>query len=1630
MPGLASPDQSIVPASEKVSSAENKSGPTRKIAEAAKRVIEKIRGRITRPHPDPDAALSDIVEAPDQKLDDSIVVVSVDKSQTIPEINPQIPLDPEIEYQKTLAEVRTKEIGGSDPFSIFKELVKENKPSIPKEDSVRIFKLKDMLRHQVLALEARRQGVSKIEEFRRLVVCLETDLKSGSNRLNLGIDSIPVIKALLETRVDPMPFIKALEPNVNLFDSFVHPRSYTGKTDITTIMRLLKTPNAQELLPLIQGMSQVPHNPWRVTSYGSDITQVDTLISLAETGNIPNYPPEFFDKVGILARVFKTFFHVFPEVEIEDLPAYETLIGNQDKLQFLSVALRRGYYDRCFSRKTTVFDTLDSLDKDGLIAPLTALIQSGISLDIPDSNDDHFNYLNQTQAEINQDLSNLVADPSVQAILADPDKLEFAQILRLMKGSPVSPKQVSELYEDRQDLIVLNSLIFGKLGIENQDYDESVRTRVEEIKSLMSSDERRQILLSPDFLKFVQNLQKEEIILQPQDYFTYRLDQFDHGEYSHINYPSQSVLVQLYKAKDLIDLLDPGMTKRIIEGSRRQCSSEERDVASVDMSRLGEFINYIPTILLLREAGIPFSTDNFKDAKWIASVNSMPLMGYSIRQIVPPDKMNEWLKSVLLLPRDVQDGISELIGQRWRSGIKAPNLTIKDVKRVKNLANLFNSPDFSPRDYPANEWPTRELFSALGQYSGDVRSLFTEGQPNAELAKFLIELKRPSALSMILKNNMLEFFGDERRTLEIWISFPQQLQILSASEQHFPVLSADLLDRYKTVSALMHFADITVLSDKLIKIITLAPGYKDFIKNGKPTRVFTDEIIRQKYPDALATYLSDEALSQYDDFERSVLSIWKSLPGDLRMEVINEAGFPRVAPDKAEKYRVAKEIIDRIRNSPSAEIKRIEKELIGQLWKLENPQAALEEIIGVFEKNNLPLVGKIYRVFETIYDNPGTSGKSILEMDLSSRSNLSPVLRSATPRERREIIYRDLLSINIHSGNPQLRNYLQTIRDGESVITKMEDEGVGALSEREKLQLEHFFEKMDMLYTSSLFGRTIESRRRAKHIDSSPTTSQFSLEKRAEALKRNFHVRPDQKLTDRISEMFLKPLGFTNIEDVLKAMAKSKAEADARNRKFAESGAGKIALKAGDRFKGLNSINIGKILERGSVAREYLGVSAGSDLTPYDSDTSLILDGDLSNGVTSALNASLAKAYGDIYLLVRDRGQFGTGANQYQSFLSLGGRHFGIRTGFASTEIDAMVLQKDSSSAGKFDDLFMTIAQNGVYIPVADRNGNIIFTPKQFDEYRKTFDGVSEYSESPSAVRRVGIDEALYPFPNSREVVDSTRGALDKLAQEISSDRKKVVGLSNEIRKRIGDVLDANGVALRGEFDTSIYGAELVDTGSTARGSNVPGDYDFDMSLQLDPNNSKRLGEIAEIVKGVLKLQQDASHTETDYIQVRGKGSQIIEGEILDIDIGIGKRSDEGIFASSDSIAQKLESIRATHGDGAYLDALANIVLTKKILKAGHAYKKLEDGGMGGIGVENWILLHNGNMLDAFQSFWQASHDGQGGVLPYEEFAKRYKIFDAGLNIKFNRHDNFIQVLKPNGYAALVETIGRYLRYL
>ncbi len=1686
---------------------------------------------------------------------------------------PKAILDPETEYQKAVAEVQSQDT--KDVFSILTKHVNQEIPSVKNTaEKPRVFNTQDKVRHTLLTLEARRQGVKDIQGFNRLVEYFETTLnktnsyhetykadisdnervkivaawrakgfediyfdyepKNGKLKLNMNKympynakrDNVAVIKAFLETGVDPIPLLGALRPTIkfrtSLLASNMMDSSYPSET--TKFIELLQDPNLENMFPLIKGMVSVPHAEWELRTYRDEKTEVDKLRELVKGADISAYSTEFFEKAGLMAKVLGR------NVSIEELPTYNEIIHNQDKLTFLAAAMEKGALPRA-EEGLSIFDSLNALERDNLLNPLTTLINSGVKIDrlIFGGLRPRYDQPVLTQDEVSQNLLKFIGEPAVQVVLNDQDMQRFAQVLQKMNGSSVSPDLVGELYPIRQDLIAINNLIFPSLDAK---YGESYSNdrKLEELKSLAQNEERRKVLLDPDFQEYLRGLKDKGITLQPRDFFRYEKDIFDHSEYSKGRY--EALLIQLFKARDITDIIDLDIQKRIINPPGGSYNIYD------DLFRLEKFTFFEHTIRLLKQYDIPLAPENFKDDNWIATVSHMLLMESSFLNVIPQDKKAVWINASIKLPRNLQESISGYIEYDEN---RMPIITNEDIERVRKLGDIISSSDFFPKEhFQQYDSKMQEIYTILGEYKGDVDSIFTNGRPNVEFAKLLIDQKKPSGLSLVLKADMLESFDvDSRNALGVWIELPYQLQIRSAADEiAFPALRPEVADRYKVTADLMGFANTEHLSDNLINFVRRTENYQELLLDGKQSRIFLDAVIKQKnfemlsqflteevllqysgeersifetckelpsslqerllgesaFPDldftiadrykvaadlmrfasidsmdnnlinfvrnadnyqdlliderpskvfidaviknkdfqTLPKFLTEDVLSQYDSAEKSVFATWMTLPDDLKQEVIKEApDFPNIPVDQAEKYRVAAETITRIRNSPSVEIKRLERELIGQLWKLDNPTQALEEIISVFEKNNLPLVGKVYRVFETIYDNPNATGTTTLEQDLSNKTNLSPVLKVATPRERREIIYKDLLSINVASGNPQLRDYLEVLRDGEQVVSKMEQEGVGALSDREQNQLGHFFDKMDMLYSTSLFGRTIENRRRAKHIDSSPSTSYLRLEERRDALRKNFRVRSDQKFTDRLSEMFLRPVGFTKIEDVLEKMDSSKARADLRNREFVRANDGKIVLKPGDRFKGVSSADIGKILERGAVAREYLGVSAGSDATPYDTDTGLILEQDLANGVTSAIGASPSNGYGDILLVVKDRKQFGTGDNQYESFASgvVGERHYGIRTGFASTEIDAIIANNSSFDARKLDDLFMAIAQQGVYIPVGDANGEIVFTPERFDEYRKTFDGVSEYSSSPVTVKRVGVDEATYAFPNSPQVVASTKGVLDQLMEEVIIDRGKVIDLSSEIRKRISDALAGNGVTLRGEFDTSIYGAEFVDTGSTARGSNVPGDYDFDMSLQLDPNDSKRLDEIANVVKSALKLQQDASHTETDYVQVRGMGSQIIEGQTLDIDIGIGKRSDEGIFASSDAVAQKLDSIRTTFGDETYHDVLTNIVLAKKILKEGHAYKKLEDGGLGGIGVENWILLHNGNILDAFESFWQAAHDESGNAVPYEEFANMYKIFDAGYNIKFNRHDNFAHVLKSNGYTAMVNTIGQYLGY-
>lgn len=705
------------------------------------------------------------------------------------------------------------------------------------------------------------------------------------------------------------------------------------------------------------------------------------------------------------------------------------------------------------------------------------------------------------------------------------------------------------------------------------------------------------------------------------------------------------------------------------------------------------------------------------------------------------------------------------------------------------------------------------------------------------------------------------------------------------------------------------------------------------------------------------------------------------------------------------------QIYQDIYQSPSEEVRKIKDQLLNQIFHTEDPVNAYKQIEMVFVKNNLPLVGKVFKVFEILYP-PETYGRS-----------KSPVIQATgTESQRRKaIFYRDLLKVHLLSDNPSLDRYMKTLSQGASILDKATTED--ALSAQEQNQLKFFLRKMDALYEITHRGREPIG------FQNDNETALPALLQKAQGLKKSFGVREGQTALDRVSELFLRPVGLTNIQEALERMRNVKKQASERNLEEVQNSDGSIKLSAGDLLKGVPPQFFSNTIQNGIVCKEFVGEQ--SDATPLDIDLSIVLEDDVKDGFESALNLSLARTYGSVILGIKDRGQFEItrdlsgkvlktefDKDKFELFLTGEGRHFGIRTGIPSTEIDFIIAQNElTPDSRELDKIYFSIAESGFYIPVVDKTGKIIFTPEMYKEYRHTFDGIERFDGEPLEIERTKPEDKHYE-------------KIQEIIAQSKEDQEKVKELSSKVRAIVEETLKEEGIILKEEFDTGIIGAELHNIGSSGRYTNKPGDYDFDLTLLLDAYDSPKLNQIYEKIKSKLHPKEDKSHSEMDrnYIQLRAIGTETITpGSPLDIDIGMTKKSDLQEYGTHQALEDKLNWIKLNLGEDAYFEVIANIILAKKVLSEGSAYKKLEHGGLGGVGVEHWILANKGNMLTAFRSFWDAAHDEQGKVLPIGEFEERYKILDAGINMKFLRHDNCVNNIKPEGYQAMLKVIGEYL---
>lgn len=758
--------------------------------------------------------------------------------------------------------------------------------------------------------------------------------------------------------------------------------------------------------------------------------------------------------------------------------------------------------------------------------------------------------------------------------------------------------------------------------------------------------------------------------------------------------------------------------------------------------------------------------------------------------------------------------------------------------------------------------------------------------------------------------------------------------------------------------------------------------------------------------------------------------------------------WPQIEKIPSDKRKDYIRICINLGESPSQEVQRILDSLIVDILESSDPEKAYQTIISVLEKNNLPLVAKIYIIFAALHP------PNVLQSKIEKHKVLGAI-RSYL--RKRYIIYLDLLRIHIESANPSLREYIAILISGQELLNKLEKEGLDHLSEEEQKKLRYFFSRLEALYINSYLGRSARATVEIDDVD---------LVQAYKNLKRNLRVRQGQTVIERITEMYLKPLGIESLSEIHQRMMESKQRADKRNRELYQEAKNNssnenvyLYIKPGDIMKGTNSQYLQSHIENGIVAKEFLGAYfPGSDATPLDTDAARPMkpgDKKMQMTVDEALKTYEVKAYGDIILVIRDRGQWEETSDmdnpkynpdKYELFITgaTSERHIGIRTGIASTEIDFIIATNQLISDEKrLENIFYEIARAGFYIPVVDEQGRVIFTPEMYEEYSRTFEGLERFYRQPLEVRKID-NEVVYI--GKEQITVSGEKIKEFVRREIESsriDRENLKRFDSLIRNSIREALEEIGTTLRDPESPEIRGADLLNTGSTGRMTNLAGDYDFDFILRVDKGYEEKLNEIGQKIKAKFDYQEDHSHSpRLDYYQVQLKGvggminadNQVETWEELlgegapttiDIDIGISPKYVLVVFGSHDAVREKIESI-ANEEDRELV--IGNILLAKRILKEGGAYERVKDGGFGGIGTENWILANNGNIIQACKSFLEAALDIDGNIIPFSEFKKRYRILNPGFNLRYMNHDNYIENMREEGYRKMVNVLINFLK--
>ncbi len=377
-----------------------------------------------------------------------------------------------------------------------------------------------------------------------------------------------------------------------------------------------------------------------------------------------------------------------------------------------------------------------------------------------------------------------------------------------------------------------------------------------------------------------------------------------------------------------------------------------------------------------------------------------------------------------------------------------------------------------------------------------------------------------------------------------------------------------------------------------------------------------------------------------------------------------------------------------------------------------------------------------------------------------------------------------------------------------------------------------------------------------------------------------------------------------------------------------------------------------------------------------------------------------------------------------------GDGHYGIRTGFGMNEVSYYIsdrITRTGKSLGWFNGnkgeeytlvsevTKLEIALDGFYIPIVDRDSEeLIFTPADYDKMRQQMSGLSYYRTGD--YQFAPEDELELPSASIRETtIPDTTTIVSELPASIAETDHKHEVINQAIKQAITGIPELNlsyKDYLDGDLTENIV--EMIDTGSTGRQTNAPGFGDFDYLARLDRsilNDPTKKQQITDALLTAFGRENDGSAIVNGNLRLKQVS---IDGlaEPVDIDITFAQKTNKVQYPTDAALADRLSNIK-NQSEAKYQQVLANIIYAKQFLKANQVYKPRRSpeaegvGGLGGVGIENWVLQHGGSFKQAARDFLSVADNYSS----FEDFRTYYPVWDYGENhkgIRSKPHDNFV----------------------